>query len=90
MVHAATSTEGLEAFQRKFQEAGIDASASFEALLSVTGFKQTDLAAEILAIRRLDGVAIAATTTYATMRSSSPLVSRASSPSTARVSVITR
>jgi hypothetical protein len=62
VVHMATSAEGLEAFQRKFREAGIDASGSFEALLSVTGFKQTDLAAEILAMRRLDGVATPATT----------------------------
>jgi hypothetical protein len=62
VVHLATSAEGLDAFQRKFQEAGIGASASFEALLSVTGFKQTDLAAEILAMRRLDDVAAAATT----------------------------
>jgi hypothetical protein len=62
VVHTATSAEGLGAFQRGFKEAGVDPSASFEALLSVTGFKQTDLAAEILAIRRLDELATQATT----------------------------
>jgi hypothetical protein len=62
VVHMATSAEGLGTFQRRFGEAGIDASASFEALVSVTGFKQTDLAAEILAIHRMADVATAANT----------------------------
>jgi hypothetical protein len=62
VVHTATSAEGLDAFRRKFQEAGVDAADSFESLLSVTGFKQTDLAAEIMAMRRLDGLAAATAT----------------------------
>lgn len=61
VVHMATSAAGLTAFQRRFREAGIDASTSFEALVSVTGFKQTDVAAEILTLRRLAGIAAPAT-----------------------------
>jgi hypothetical protein len=53
IVRTATSAGGLAAFERKFRDAGIAASAPFEALLSVTGFKQTDLAAEILDVRGL-------------------------------------
>jgi hypothetical protein len=59
VVRTATSAEGLASFQRGFREAGIGESDAFEALLSVTGYKQTDLAAEILAVRRLHGPAAA-------------------------------
>lgn len=53
VVRTATSTEGLAHFHREFRTAGIGASDAFESLLAVTGFKQTDLAAEILAVRPL-------------------------------------
>jgi hypothetical protein len=47
-----TTPEGLAGLQKKLDEQG-QGSASFEALLSVTSFRLTDVAGELLAVHPL-------------------------------------
>jgi hypothetical protein len=51
MVRTLTSPEGLQGFERKMREAAGGVPNGFEALLSVTGYKQTDLAAEVVELQ---------------------------------------
>ncbi len=50
IVRTLTSTEGLSAIQKRLAEKSPGESKSFEALLTVTGFKQTNLAAGVVAV----------------------------------------
>jgi hypothetical protein len=56
IVHSLTSPEGLKEFRRA---AGMDGDlpVSFEALLAVSGYKQTDLAANLIELHALDTAA---------------------------------
>jgi hypothetical protein len=60
VVQTVTTPQGLAAFDRKLREVGAHASGGFEALLSVDGYKQTDLSAEILTVRKLAALPVAA------------------------------
>jgi hypothetical protein len=53
IVRTLTSPEGLAAVENRLRAKSADARGSFEALLTVTGFKQTDLAAEIVEVSPL-------------------------------------
>lgn len=53
VIRSATSVEGLERFDHALQRAGVGESDAFEALLSVTGYKQTDLSADIVQLQHL-------------------------------------
>jgi hypothetical protein len=53
VVRTLTSPEGLSSFEAKLRAKSAAVPESFEALLTVTGFKQTDLAAEIIAVNEL-------------------------------------
>ena len=52
VIRMLTSVDGLAALQKRLDEQGSD-MASFEALLSVTSFGQTDVAGELLAVHRM-------------------------------------
>jgi hypothetical protein len=53
VVRTVTTPTGLAALDRKLSASGVPASGAFEALLSVAGFRQTDLSTEILEARKL-------------------------------------
>ncbi len=53
VIRTVTSPEGLATLDRKLADGGVPASGAFEALVSVAGYKQTDLSAEILMARKL-------------------------------------
>lgn len=53
IVRTLTSAEGLAAFEAKLRSQPANSPAAFEALLSVTGFKRTDLTAEVVEIHPL-------------------------------------
>jgi hypothetical protein len=53
IVRTLTSPEGLDAFEAKLRARSKSVPESFEALLAVTGFKRTDLAADIVDIHAL-------------------------------------
>jgi hypothetical protein len=53
VIRSTTSPDGLERFDDALQEAGVGRSDAFEALLSVTGYKQTDLSADIMQLQQL-------------------------------------
>jgi hypothetical protein len=53
VIRSTTSPEGLERFDSALQAAGVGKSDAFEALLSVTGYKQTDLSADIMQLQQL-------------------------------------
>jgi hypothetical protein len=53
IVRTLTSPEGLDAFEAKLRETSRGTPGSFEALLAVTGFKRTDLAADIVHVHTL-------------------------------------
>ena len=53
VVRTMTTPDGLADLDRKLQAHGVAASGAFEALLSVAGYRQTDLSAEILEARKL-------------------------------------
>jgi hypothetical protein len=60
VVRAVTTAEGLGLFDQRLRDAGADDADAFEALLEVTGYKQTDLSAgivEIYATPRSDAAA---------------------------------
>ena len=52
IIRMLTTTEGLADLQKKLDEQG-HATGSFEALLSVTSFRETDVAGELLAVHPL-------------------------------------
>jgi hypothetical protein len=58
VIRTLTSPGGLRDFDRKLEAAAGPATQSFEALLSVTGFKQTDLGAEVVDLHRLQPGAV--------------------------------
>jgi len=53
IVRSLTSPDTLATLAQKLRATSTDASSSLEALLTVTGFKQTDLAAEIIEVHSL-------------------------------------
>ena len=53
IVRTLTSADGLAAVEKKLREKAPAVPDSFEALMTVTGFKQTDLAAEVVAVDAL-------------------------------------
>ena len=53
IVRTLTSPEGLDAFEAKLRSSSQARGESFEALLAVTGFKRTDLAAEVVDVHAL-------------------------------------
>jgi hypothetical protein len=50
IVRTLTSAAGLNAIEKRLSEKSPREQDSFEALLTVTGFKQTNLAAEVIAV----------------------------------------
>lgn len=60
-VRTFTSPAGLRVLQNRLQSAGSPPPASFEALLSLTSFGQTDVAAEVLAVHPLPNTAAVST-----------------------------
>jgi hypothetical protein len=57
IVRTLTSPEGLAKFEKRLGSETPSTKDSFEALLTVTGFKQTDIAADIVALHPLPAVA---------------------------------
>jgi hypothetical protein len=53
IVRTLTSPDGLQEFERRLRAKSGDMPQSFEALLSVTGFKQTDLGSEFIDVHAL-------------------------------------
>ena len=53
IVRTLTSADGLTALEKKLREKSPAVRDSFEALMTVTGFKQTDIAAEVVAVDAL-------------------------------------
>ena len=53
IVRTLTSAEGLAAVEKQLRAKSLSLPDSFEALLTVTGFKQTDLAAEVIEVNAL-------------------------------------
>jgi hypothetical protein len=53
IVRTLTSADGLREFEKRLNTSSGGTPQSFEALLSVTGFKQTDLAAEFIDVHAL-------------------------------------
>lgn len=56
IVRTLTSPEGLARIEPKLRATGSGSANSFEALLAVTGFKRTDLAAELIDIHPLGSI----------------------------------
>ena len=56
IVRTLTSPEGLKAFEAKLHAKSADVPEEFEALLTVTGFKATDLTAEVIDVSALPAV----------------------------------
>jgi hypothetical protein len=54
VVRSLTTEEGIARFDGRLAEAGVDGDGAFETLMSVTGYRQTDLSAEILQVESLD------------------------------------
>jgi hypothetical protein len=55
VVRAVTTAEGLGLFDRRLKDSGAGDADAFEALLEVTGYKQTDLSADIVDIHATPG-----------------------------------
>jgi len=53
IVRTLTSADGLKKFDKRLTEKSLHDPDSFEALLTVTGFKQTNLAADVIAVDAL-------------------------------------
>jgi hypothetical protein len=53
VVRAVTTREGLSALDEKLRSSGVAPDSAFEVLMSVAGYRQTDLSAEVVGARRL-------------------------------------
>jgi hypothetical protein len=53
VVRTVTTPEGLALLERKLKGSGVSAAGPFEVLMSVAGYRQTDVSAEILEARKL-------------------------------------
>lgn len=65
IVSTLTSVDGLAAFESKWRDRYAEVPSSFEALVAVTGFRRTDLAAEVVDVNALPAPHLARSATAA-------------------------